>query len=173
MRCRLFMTGAALLGLAFAADTANAGSGYVPAPQAIAAPQVASKVTPVAQAPSPQVYAAPQCDAGPVVYETCDTGCGGGLGLGHKLGGCLSGVKGKLCGLGSGLKCKAGELGHGLKSGFGKLGGCFQKKAVCAPACAAPVVYAAPAPSPQWASEQAPVVAAPQYAAPQHPAGQH
>ena len=168
MRCRLFMTGAALLGLAFATGTAKAGSGYVPAPQAIAAPQVASKVAPVAQAPAPQsyaapqAYAAPQCDVGPVVYESCDTGCcgGGGLGLGHK----LSGMKGKLCGLGNGLKCKLGGLGHGLKGGVGKLGGCFKKKDACAPACA-PVVYSAPAPSPQWASEQ--------YAAPQYPAGQH
>lgn len=161
------MMGAALLGLSFATGTAEAGSGYVPTPQAIAAPQaapqVASKVL-----PAPQAYAAPQCDVGPVVYESCDTGCGGGcggLGIGQKIGGCLSGVKGKLCGLGSGLKCKLSGLGHGLKHGVGKLGGCFQKKTVCEPACAAPVVYAAPAPSPQWASEQAPT---PQFAAPQN-----
>jgi hypothetical protein len=78
------------------------------------------------------VLAAPQAEYCGTV-ASCDTGCG----LGHKLGGHLSGLKCKLSGMGcgfknmcsgfgcklnghlSGLKCKLSGLGHGLKCGGG------------------------------------------------------
>lgn len=111
MRCRRFLLGASLvLGLACTAGVARAGSGYVPAPQAIG---------PIA---TEQGYPSAQWDGGcapcgPVVYDCAPP-------KKH----CLAGLKCKLGGMGSGLKCKLG----GMK---GKLGGCFHKKRACEPAC--------------------------------------
>lgn len=168
MRCRPFVMGGTLvLGLACLAGVAQAGSGYVPAPQAIHVPVATAQAVASEQAlPSAQGCYAP---CGPV-----ETGCHSGRNLFSGVGGCLSGLKCKLHSAGTNLKCKASSLGCGIKGGLGhmkgKLGGCFShKRAVqCAPVCetgcggevwpSGQGVYAAP----QGA------VAAPQgYAAPQ------
>jgi hypothetical protein len=112
MRCRPYISGATLmLGLACLAGVAQAGSGYVPAPQAIHGP-IASE----------QGYPSPQWDGGCAPCGPVETVCCAPRR--HPL---------------AGLKCKMGNLGCGIKGGLGhmrgKLGGCFHKKRECAPVC--------------------------------------
>jgi hypothetical protein len=128
MRCRLFVMGAAVVFGLCLADVARAGSGHVPAPQAMSGPIA------TAQGPSPQGEWAGGCDTcGPVVYESC-----GGR---QRLGGCLDGLKCKLGGMGNGLKCGLHDMGCGVRDGLHglkcKLGGIklCHKKSACEPVC--------------------------------------
>jgi hypothetical protein len=172
MRCRPYVLGTTLvLGLACLAGVAQAGSGYVPAPQAIHGPIASEQAIPSAQ------WDGGCAPCGPVV----ETGChGGGKKLFGGMGGCFSGLKCKLQGAGHGLKCKVNDLGCGIRGGLhgmkGKFGGCFKHKRVeCAPVCepaCAPCGDVWPSGQGAYAAPQD--YAAPQgYAAPQAGSAQH